>query len=71
MSTSIDINQPITKAFIKTLTSYKFASSLFEEMTFGRQRAIMTIAAIVAPNTYLSYDSVINFTDQLTKEQGH
>lgn len=36
------------------VNSQELATSLFEEMTLGRQRAIMAVAAVIAPEAGLS-----------------
>jgi len=50
MSTAPATHQPTGKNIaITALTSQELATSLFEEMTLGRQRAIMAVAAVIAP----------------------
>lgn len=40
------ITQPLN-----AFTSYKFTTTLFEEMAFGGQRTVMTVATVITPHT--------------------
>lgn len=38
-------------AHLNAFTSYKFTTTLFEEMAFGGQRTVMAVATVITPHT--------------------
>lgn len=36
---------------LNAFTSYKFTTTLFEEMAFGGQRTVMAVATVITPHT--------------------